>query len=82
VVITTKVGFRTGAALVQAGLNRQHILWSIDQSLRRLDTDYVDLYVAHKEDQFTPLEAFEQSEGCERGRARNDARPKFSQGAG
>lgn len=56
VVITTKVGFRTGPALVQAGLNRQHIFWSIEQSLKRLGTDYVDLYVAHKEDQFTPLE--------------------------
>jgi aryl-alcohol dehydrogenase-like predicted oxidoreductase len=56
VVLTTKVGFRSGPALVQAGLSRQHILWSIDQSLRRLDTDYVDLYVAHKEDAHTPLE--------------------------
>jgi aryl-alcohol dehydrogenase-like predicted oxidoreductase len=59
VVITTKVGFRRETALVKAGLNRKHILWSIDQSLKRLDTDYVDLYVAHKEDQFTPLEASE-----------------------
>ena len=65
VVITTKVGFRSGAALVQAGLSRRHILWSIDQSLKRLDTDFVDLYVAHKEDPHTPLEATEQSEGCE-----------------
>jgi aryl-alcohol dehydrogenase-like predicted oxidoreductase len=56
VVITTKVGFRSGAALVQAGLSRRHILWSIDQSLKRLDTDFVDLYVAHKEDPHTPLE--------------------------
>ena len=56
VVITTKVGFRTGNALIQTGLSRQHILWSIDQSLKRLDTDYVDLYVAHREDPHTPLE--------------------------
>lgn len=56
VVITTKVGNRTGPGLVQAGLNRRHILWSIDQSLRRLDTDFVDVYLAHKEDPHTPLE--------------------------
>jgi len=69
VVITTKVGFRNGPALVQAGLSRRHILWSIDQSLKRLDTDFVDLYVVHKEDPHTPLEATERSEGCERGGA-------------
>jgi aryl-alcohol dehydrogenase-like predicted oxidoreductase len=56
VVITTKVGNRTGPGLVQSGLSRRHILWSIDQSLKRLDTDFVDVYVAHKEDPHTPLE--------------------------
>jgi aryl-alcohol dehydrogenase-like predicted oxidoreductase len=69
VVITTKVGNRTGPGLVQTGLSRRHILWSIDQSLQRLDTDFVDVYLAHKEDPFTPLEATERSEGCERGGA-------------
>src|SRR6185437_15425703 len=38
VVIATKVGFRTGKPLTQAGLSRRHILWSIDQSLSRLGT--------------------------------------------
>lgn len=56
VVIATKVGFRSGPALTQAGLSRRHILWSVDQSLRRLGTDWIDLYIAHKEDPFTPLE--------------------------
>jgi aryl-alcohol dehydrogenase-like predicted oxidoreductase len=56
VVIATKVGFRTGPALGQAGLSRRHILWSVDQSLRRLGTDRIDVYIAHKEDPFTPLE--------------------------
>lgn len=56
VVIATKVGFRTGTALVQAGLSRRHILWSAEQSLRRLGTDWIDLYIAHKEDPHTPLE--------------------------
>lgn len=56
VVIATKVGFRTGDGLVQAGLGRRHILWSVEQSLRRLETDWIDVYIAHKEDPFTPLE--------------------------
>jgi aryl-alcohol dehydrogenase-like predicted oxidoreductase len=56
VVLATKVGFRTGAPLTQAGLSRRHILWSVDQSLKRLGTDWIDLYLAHKEDPYTPLE--------------------------
>jgi aryl-alcohol dehydrogenase-like predicted oxidoreductase len=56
VVISTKVGFRTGAPLTQAGLNRRHILWSVDQSLKRLGTDWIDVYIAHREDPYTPLE--------------------------
>ncbi|MDR6172859.1 aryl-alcohol dehydrogenase-like predicted oxidoreductase [Nocardioides zeae] len=38
------------------GLSRKHIRESIDGSLRRLGTDYVDLYQAHRYDSFTPLE--------------------------
>ena len=56
VVIATKVGFRSGPALTQAGLSRRHILWSVDQSLKRLGTDWIDVYIAHREDPFTPLE--------------------------
>jgi aryl-alcohol dehydrogenase-like predicted oxidoreductase len=56
VVIATKVGFRTGPALGRRGSSRRHILWSVDQSLRRLGTDWIDVYIAHKEDPFTPLE--------------------------
>jgi aryl-alcohol dehydrogenase-like predicted oxidoreductase len=56
VVIATKVGFRTGPALTRAGLNRRHILWSVDQSLKRLGTDWIDVYIAHREDPYTPLE--------------------------
>lgn len=56
VVIATKVGFRTGAPLTQAGLSRRHILWSVDQSLKRLGTDWIDAYIVHKEDPHTPLE--------------------------
>jgi aryl-alcohol dehydrogenase-like predicted oxidoreductase len=56
VVIATKVGFRTGPALTRAGLSRRHILWSVDQSLERLGTDWIDVYIAHREDPHTPLE--------------------------
>lgn len=56
VIIATKVGFRTGPALAQAGLSRRHILWSVDQSLKRLGSDWIDVYIAHKDDPFTPLE--------------------------
>jgi aryl-alcohol dehydrogenase-like predicted oxidoreductase len=38
------------------GLSRKHMMESIDNSLRRLQMDYVDLYQAHRYDQFTPLE--------------------------
>ena len=56
IVLATKVGFRTGEPLTQAGLSRRHILWSIDQSLKRLGTDWVDVYIAHRQDIFTPIE--------------------------
>lgn len=56
VVIATKCGFRTGEPLVRSGLSRRHVLWSVDQSLRRLGTEWIDVYIAHREDPFTPLE--------------------------
>jgi aryl-alcohol dehydrogenase-like predicted oxidoreductase len=56
VVIATKVGFRSGTPLTQSGLSRRHILWSVDQSLKRLGTDWLDVYIVHREDRYTPLE--------------------------
>jgi aryl-alcohol dehydrogenase-like predicted oxidoreductase len=56
VVIATKVGFRSGTPLCQSGLSRRHILWSVDQSLKRLGTDWLDVYIVHREDPYTPLE--------------------------
>jgi aryl-alcohol dehydrogenase-like predicted oxidoreductase len=56
IVLATKVGFRSGDALPRAGLSRRHILWSVDQSLKRLGTDWIDVYIVHKEDPHTPLE--------------------------
>jgi aryl-alcohol dehydrogenase-like predicted oxidoreductase len=55
--IFTKVYFPTGPkGPNDTGLSRKHIMESINGSLRRLQTDYVDLYQAHRYDHFTPLE--------------------------
>jgi len=55
--IFTKVYFPTGPkGHNDTGLSRKHISESINGSLKRLQTDYVDLYQAHRYDHFTPLE--------------------------
>lgn len=54
--ICTKVYWPTGPGPNDRGLSRKHIMESIDGSLRRLRTDYVDLYQAHRYDHQTPLE--------------------------
>jgi aryl-alcohol dehydrogenase-like predicted oxidoreductase len=54
--IFTKVYFPTGPGRNDVGLSRKHIMESINGSLRRLQTDYVDLYQAHRFDYATPLE--------------------------
>src|SRR6185312_12234772 len=56
VVISTKVGFRSGEALVHQGLSRHHILESAEGSLRRLNTDYIDVYLVHRFDAYTPVD--------------------------
>ena len=55
-VIATKVRGRMGKGVNQTGLSRYHILASIDDSLRRLGVDHVDLYQIHGVDPTTPLE--------------------------
>src|SRR5436190_135637 len=54
--IFTKVYWPTGPGRNDRGLSRKHIMEAIDGSLRRLQTDYVDLYQAHRFDYETPLE--------------------------
>jgi aryl-alcohol dehydrogenase-like predicted oxidoreductase len=54
--IFTKVYWPTGPGHNDRGLSRKHIMESIDGSLRRLRTDYVDLYQAHRFDHSTPLD--------------------------
>jgi aryl-alcohol dehydrogenase-like predicted oxidoreductase len=56
VVIATKVYFEMGTGPNDRGLSRKHILSSIDASLKRLGTDYVDLYQIHRWDYETPIE--------------------------
>ncbi|MEY2565413.1 MAG: 1-deoxyxylulose-5-phosphate synthase [Verrucomicrobiota bacterium] len=56
VVIATKVFYPVGDDPNQRGLSRKHIMHAIDDSLRRLGTDYVDLYQIHRFDPETPIE--------------------------
>jgi 1-deoxyxylulose-5-phosphate synthase len=56
VVIATKVGLPMSDDPNDRGLSRKHIAQSIDNSLRRLKTDYVDLYQIHRLDRQTPIE--------------------------
>jgi len=56
VVVATKVFGEMGDDPNQRGLSRKHIRHSIDDSLRRLGTDYVDLYQIHRFDRSTPIE--------------------------
>ena len=56
VVIATKVYFPMEDAPNRGGLSRKHVLDSVRASLRRLDTDYIDLYQIHRWDEGTPIE--------------------------
>lgn len=56
VVIATKVCGTMGKAPNDRGASRAHILDQVEQSLRRLNTDYIDLYQIHANDPVTPIE--------------------------
>jgi aryl-alcohol dehydrogenase-like predicted oxidoreductase len=56
VEILTKVYWPTGPGVNDRGLSRKHIMESANASLRRLQTDYLDLYQAHRYDSATPLQ--------------------------
>jgi aryl-alcohol dehydrogenase-like predicted oxidoreductase len=56
VVIATKVRGNMGGGPENEGLSRKHILKSVENSLRRLQVDYLDLYQAHWPDENTPIE--------------------------
>jgi aryl-alcohol dehydrogenase-like predicted oxidoreductase len=55
-VVATKCVGRMGSKPWQQGASRRHVLEAIDASLKRLGTDYVDLYQLHSDDQSTPLD--------------------------
>jgi voltage-dependent potassium channel beta subunit len=55
-VIATKVYWPMSDDINDRGLSRKHIMESIEKSLRRLDTDYVDIYFCHRHDEDTPVE--------------------------
>ncbi|MBX3538456.1 MAG: aldo/keto reductase [Chelatococcus sp.] len=56
VVIATKVGLPMSDRPNHGGLSRKHIMASIDSSLKRLGTDYVDIFQLHRADPATPIE--------------------------
>jgi aryl-alcohol dehydrogenase-like predicted oxidoreductase len=56
VVVATKVHYPTGAGPNDRGNSRRHILQACDDSLRRLQTDYIDLYQLHRPSPEIPVE--------------------------
>ena len=56
VVLATKVGLPMGKDVNDAGLSKVHIMREVEDSLQRLQTDYIDLYQVHRFDDQTPLE--------------------------
>jgi aryl-alcohol dehydrogenase-like predicted oxidoreductase len=56
IVLATKVWGPVRRGPNGRGLSRKHILSEVDKSLRRLGTDYIDLYIIHRYDYDTPLE--------------------------
>jgi aryl-alcohol dehydrogenase-like predicted oxidoreductase len=56
VIITSKVCFPTGSDVNARGASRRHIMRAVEDSLRRLKTDCIDLYFIHRFDDYTPLE--------------------------
>jgi aryl-alcohol dehydrogenase (NADP+) len=57
-VLSTKVGLKMSDKPNDIGLGRKHVLASVDAQLKRLKTDYIDVYQVHRLDGVTPIEEF------------------------
>ena len=55
-VISTKVGIRMSPSQNNQGTGRKHLMSAIDEQLKRLQTDYIDVYQVHRLDPYTPME--------------------------
>lgn len=55
-VLITKGSWPIGETLYHKGLSRKHILWTFEESLKKLNKDYVDIYFAHRYDPEVPME--------------------------
>ena len=55
-VVATKVGQKVGPNVTDTGLSRRHVVRAVDASLKRLGTDYIDIYYIHRVDPDTPWE--------------------------
>jgi aryl-alcohol dehydrogenase-like predicted oxidoreductase len=56
IVLSTKVGIRMSPVANDQGTGRKHLMASVDEQLRRLQTDYIDVYQVHRLDPHTPVE--------------------------
>ena len=56
IVLSTKVGIRQSEVQNDIGTGRKHLMASIDAQLKRLQTDYIDVYQIHRLDPYTPME--------------------------
>ena len=56
IVLSTKVGIRMSPAQNDQGTGRKHLMAAVDEQLRRLQTDYIDVYQVHRLDPHTPIE--------------------------
>ncbi len=56
IILATKASERVGNGVNDMGLSRVHLMKQLEESLRRLQTDYVDVYYAHHSDPNTPIE--------------------------